>query len=202
MANNEDRVPADILVFLDGDVANFSDRFVSALALPLLVEPDLQLVKAVYRRPLIGRSDEGGRVNELVARPLLERFYPDLAVVAQPLGGECAVHRSALHEAPLADGYGIEIGLLIDVYRRFRMHAIVEVDLGERVHRYRPLHQLRPHARAVLGAVLTRAGPQAPRRGGTELGTRRDPMIEMASLRERPRGLFHRMAAAGSRGPA
>ncbi|MCA1843626.1 MAG: glucosyl-3-phosphoglycerate synthase, partial [Actinobacteria bacterium] len=172
---------ADVLVFLDGDVANFSERFVLGLALPLLGEARLQLVKAAYRRPLEGRPDEGGRVSELVARPLLERFYPDLAVVTQPLGGECAVRRSAV-EAPLADGYGIEIGLLIDVYRRFGMEAIAEADLGERIHRHRPLHQLRPHARAILDAVLTRACLPPSRPGRTDLAPWRNPMISTRSV--------------------
>jgi glucosyl-3-phosphoglycerate synthase len=150
------QVDADVLVFLDADVANFSDRFVCGLAAPLLADPVIQLVKPAYRRPLDGRPDEGGRVTELLARPLLERSFPDLAVLAQPLAGECAVRRSALGGITLADGYGIEIGLLIDVARRFGMAAIAEVDLGIRVHRNRPLAELGPHARAVLDAVMTR----------------------------------------------
>ena len=147
---------ADLLVFLDADVTNFSDRFVIDLVAPLLHDPTIQLVKARYRRPLDGRSGEGGRVNELLARPLLRRFFPPLASVAQPLAGECAIRRTALDDLVLADGYGIEIGLLIDVYRRFGRSAITEADLGERIHRNRPLHELRPHADEVLAAVLDR----------------------------------------------
>lgn len=150
------RTAADILLFLDADVTNFSGHYVSDLALPLLADPGLVLVKARYRRPLAGLADEGGRVTELLARPLLERFYPELATIAQPLAGECAVRRRALDGIRLDDGYGIEIGLLIDVYRRFGRHAIGEADLGERVHRNRPLHQLRPHARAVLDSLMAR----------------------------------------------
>jgi glucosyl-3-phosphoglycerate synthase len=165
---------ADVLVFLDADVANFTDRFVCDLALPLLLDPALQLVKPAYRRPLDGRPGEGGRVTELVARPLLERYVPDLATVAQPLGGECAVRRTALDGLLLADGYGIEIGLLIDVYRRFGRSAIAEVDLGERIHRNRPLSQLGSHARAVLDAVMVRVGeiePMTPDRAGGATAT-------------------------------
>jgi glucosyl-3-phosphoglycerate synthase len=147
---------ADLLVFLDADVRNFSLDFVVRIATPLLHQPETQLVKATYRRPLHGLPDEGGRVTELVARPLLERFFPELATVGQPLAGECAVRRSAVEGLPLDRGYGIEIGLLIDVYTRFGRAAISEVDLGERVHRNRPLRDLRPHSRAVLDAVLTR----------------------------------------------
>ena len=147
---------ADVLVFLDADVVNFSERFVADLALPLLTDPALQLVKAAYRRPLHGRPGEGGRVTELVARPLLEHWFPELAGFDQPLAGECAVRRKALDGLTLAEGYGVEIGLLVDVYHRYGIEALAEVDLGERVHRNRPLVELRPHARAVLDAVMAR----------------------------------------------
>lgn len=157
---------ADILVFLDADVRNFGERFVTGLVAPLLADDTVQLVKASYRRPLDGRLDEGGRVTELAARPLLTRFFPDLALVTQPLAGECAVRRGVLDDVVLADGYGIELGLLIDVYRRFGGDAIAEVDLGERVHRNRPLHELRPHAHAALAAVLDRVAPSLSTTGG------------------------------------
>ena len=152
---------ADLAVFLDADVTNFSTRFVTDLVAPLLHDPRVQLVKARYRRALDGRPGEGGRVNELLARPLLRRFFPPLASIAQPLAGECAIRRTALDDLVLADGYGIEIGLLIDVYRRFGRSAITEADLGERVHRNRPLQELRPHADEVLAAVLDRT-PHSP----------------------------------------
>jgi glucosyl-3-phosphoglycerate synthase len=147
----------ELLVFLDADVTNFSASFVTALVAPLLAGDGVQLVKARYRRPFDGRPDEGGRVTELLARPLLRRFFPELAGIAQPLAGECAVRRTALADIALTDGYGIEIGLLIDVHHRFGRGAIAEVDLGERVHRNRPLHGLRPHADEVLAAVLDRS---------------------------------------------
>lgn len=150
-------VGADILLFLDADVANFGERFVTGLVSPLLEHPELQLVKATYRRSLHGRPQEGGRVTELLARPLLARFFPDLVAVSQPLAGECAVRRGAIADVELADGYGIEIALLIDVFRRFGLDAIAEVDLGDRVHRNRPLHGLQAHARDVLDAVLARS---------------------------------------------
>ena len=148
---------ADIVVFLDGDVVNFPPWFVVALAGPLIDDPAVMMVKAGYERSYHGRAGEGGRVTELVARPLLERFFPALAGIAQPLAGEFALRREVLADLVLDDGYAIDIALLIDVYERFGRQAIVEVDLGERVHRNRPLHELRPHSRAVLDAVLTRA---------------------------------------------
>jgi len=151
-----DQVRADVIVFLDADVANFAERFVTRLVAPLLANTSIQLVKAAYERPLDGTPGEGGRVTELLARPLLDRFFPELANVVQPLAGETAVRSMALKEISLSDGYGIEIGLLIDIYTRFGRDAIVEADLGQRVHRNRPLHQLRPHAHEVLDAVLRR----------------------------------------------
>ena len=153
---------ADIVVFLDGDVVNFPPWFVVGLAAPLIEDPGVVMVKAGYERPLHGRPGEGGRVTEILARPLLERFYPELADIAQPLAGEFAVRREALDEIELADGYAVDVALLIDVSARFGRDAIAEVDLGERTHRNRPLHQLRPHSRAVLDAVLDRVASREP----------------------------------------
>lgn len=92
-----------------------------------------------------------------MARPLLERLFPALAGLRQRLAGECALRREALEGIALADGYGVDIALLIDVYRRYGRQAIAEIDLRERLHRNRPLHELHRQARAVLDAVLTRA---------------------------------------------
>ncbi len=147
---------ADVLVFLDGDVANFHSSYVTMLTAPL-ADPSIQMVKARYRRSCDGRADESGRVTELLAKPLLRRLFPELANLAQPLSGECAIRRTALDSIELSDGYGIEIGLLIDVCNQFGRGAIAEVDLGERVHRNRPLHELRTHADHVLVAALSRA---------------------------------------------
>lgn len=147
---------ADILVFLDADVANFSGRFVTDLVDPLLRDPLLQLVKGSYARPLSGVAGEGGRVTELLARPLLRRFFPELGHLTQPLAGECAVRRSALTGIRLADGYAVEIALLIDMYLSHGAHAIGEADLGVRIHRNRPLRELAGHADAILAAVAER----------------------------------------------
>lgn len=148
---------AEILIFLDADVRNFSADAIRKLLAPLIKSTSVDLVKATYRRPLGGVPDEGGRVTELLALPLLRHFAPDLAaILSQPLSGECAVRRRALDSTTFDEGYGIEIGLVLDVYRRGGAAAIVEVDLGERVHRNRPLHELRGHAEDVLAAVLSR----------------------------------------------
>jgi glucosyl-3-phosphoglycerate synthase len=154
---------ADVLVFLDADVVNFSAGYVTALTSCLLADPGRKLVKAAYGRPLHGRSGEGGRVTELVARPLLEQFFPELATIAQPLSGECALTRDLAERLRLDDGYGIEMGMLIDAYLAYGRRAIAEVEVvGERVHRNRPLHELGVHAREVLAAVLDRAAAARP----------------------------------------
>ena len=145
----------DIVVFADADVCNFDLHFVTDLLAPLVVDERLVLVKGTYRRPGNG-SAGGGRVTELLARPLLRRLVPELAFVRQPLAGEVAVRREALDVLVLEPGYGVEIGMLIDVARRFGPAAIVQVDLGVRVHRNRALADLSGQADDVLAAVLTR----------------------------------------------
>ncbi len=147
----------DIVLFLDADVSNFGAHFVAGLLEPLLLDGAAMLVKGSYRRPLDGVAGEGGRVTELLGRPLLERFFPELAFLRQPLAGEVAIRRCALDELVLEPGYGVEVGMLIDVARRYGADAIVQVDLGERVHRNRPLAELSGQARDVLAAVLDRS---------------------------------------------
>jgi glucosyl-3-phosphoglycerate synthase len=116
------------------------------------------LVKGFYERPLAGAPTGGGRVTELVARPLIELLFPDLLGVRQPLAGETAGHRWVFEKSDFAPGYGVEIGLLVDVARRFGPASIAQVDLGTRTHRNRPLDELRPQALDVLRTALGRAG--------------------------------------------
>ena len=144
-------------MFLDADVENFTPHFVVGLLGPLLADDDVALVKGFYERPLHGRPGEGGRVTELVARPVLDLLFPSLAGVRQPLAGETAAPRSVLEKAGLDGGYGVELGLLIDVADRFGVDAVAQVDLGRRVHRNRPLAELRHQATDVLRAALDRA---------------------------------------------
>lgn len=147
----------DLIVFLDADVRNFGPHFVTRLLAPLLLDESVVLVKAAYRRSLNGMAGEGGRVTELLARPLLEHLFPDLAFLVQPLAGEVAIRRPTLEHLILEPGYGVEIGMLIDVGRRFGAASVAEVDLGERVHRNRPLRELGAQAREVAAAMLGRA---------------------------------------------
>jgi glucosyl-3-phosphoglycerate synthase len=148
----------ELVVFLDADVTNFGSHFVVGLLGPLIARPDVQLVKAFYRRPLDGRDSGGGRVTELVARPVLSLLFPALTHVRQPLAGETAVRRSALDGIAIDPGYGVELGLLVDVAEAHGSGAVAQVDLGSRAHRNRPLDELRPQATDVLRAALVRAG--------------------------------------------
>jgi len=151
----------DIVVFCDSDVTNFGPHFVTGLVGPLLQMHDVAFAKAFYRRPLAGREGEGGRVTELVARPLISTLFPHLESVLQPLAGECAGRRDVLESVPFVDGYGVDLGLLIDVAARFGAGSIVQCDLGERVHRNRPLAQLAPQSTAIIRLALSRAGDVA-----------------------------------------
>jgi glucosyl-3-phosphoglycerate synthase len=147
----------DVVVFLDADVANTTPAFVTGMLGPLLFFDDVALVKGFYDRPLHGDPTGGGRVTELVARPVLELLFPELSGVRQPLAGETAAHRWVFEKAGFADGYGVELGLLIDVAQLLGPGALAQVDLGVRIHRNRPLHELRPQATDVLRAALARA---------------------------------------------
>ena len=136
----------DIVVFVDSDLIDPDPMFVPKLVGPLLTAEGVHLVKGFYRRPLkVSGSEDangGGRVTELVARPLLASLRPELSCLLQPLGGEYAGTRELLTSVPFAPGYGVEIGLLIDTYDRLGLDAIAQVNLGVRTHRNRPLTEL------------------------------------------------------------
>jgi glucosyl-3-phosphoglycerate synthase len=153
----------DLLVFVDSDLVDPSPDFVPALLGPLLAEPDVALVKGFYRRPLTGDSSGtgGGRVTELLARPLLSALRPELSGVIQPLSGEYAGTRALLESVPFATGYGVEIGLLLDAHATVGLAGIAQVNLGVRRHRNQPLAALGLMARQVLGTALARCGVDA-----------------------------------------
>jgi glucosyl-3-phosphoglycerate synthase len=156
MAEAARTATGDLVVFLDADVRNFGAHFVTGLLGPLLLDDGVMLVKGAYRRPGDGGPAEGGRVTELLAKPLLRRLFPELAFVRQPLAGEVAVRRAVLDDLVLEPGYGVEIGMLLDVAARYGPSAVAQVDLGERIHRNRPLAHLAGQADEVLAAVLAR----------------------------------------------
>jgi glucosyl-3-phosphoglycerate synthase len=150
----------DIIVWVDTDIKNFYPGFVYGLLGPLLREPEIQYVKGFYRRPIKmeGRlvSEGGGRVTELTIRPLFNLFYPELSGMIQPLAGEYAGRRSVLEQVPFFTGYGVETGLLIDLFTEFGLNAIAQVDLEERVHRNQPLASLSQMSFAIIQVVMQR----------------------------------------------
>jgi glucosyl-3-phosphoglycerate synthase len=155
----------DLIVFCDADVRDFDTGFVRGLVGPLLTRDDVTFVKGFYERPVDGVARQGGRVTELMARPLIWTFFRHLSDLAQPLSGECAAPREVLESLPFVDGYGVDLGLIIDVVQRFGNAGLVQSDLGQRVHRNRPLSDLSPQALAVLHLGLERAGALGPGAG-------------------------------------
>jgi glucosyl-3-phosphoglycerate synthase len=158
MAFALEKSEGDLVLFLDADVTSFGLHYVTRLVAPFLELERVALVKGYYQRPLDGRANEGGRVTELVAKPAIELLFPQLAGIRQPLAGESAAWRFVLEKIGFASGYGVEMALLIDVAEHFGVESIAQVDLGVRVHRNRPLSELRHQAREVMEVALQRAG--------------------------------------------
>jgi glucosyl-3-phosphoglycerate synthase len=202
----------DVLVFVDADLREFDPQLVVGLLGPLLTDPTVGFVKAVYDRPL-ALTDRvlpagGGRVTELVARPLLNAHWPLLAGFVQPLAGEYAARRDLLERVPFASGYGVEVGLLIDVLELAGLPAMAQVDLGRRVHRNQDdaalgrmaaqvlltvTARLHRHDRAVFTAPPARTITQFQRVGATYETqvsdvsvTDRPPMGQVAEYLHRP----------------
>ncbi|MGW4128960.1 glucosyl-3-phosphoglycerate synthase [Amycolatopsis japonica] len=148
----------DVVVFLDSDLVDPDPAFVPTLLGPLLCEEGVHLVKGFYRRPLRLESSGGGRVTELLARPVLSALRPSLSGLIQPLGGEYAATREFLESVPFAAGYGVEIGLILDAEARYGLEGLAQVNLGVRKHRNRSLLQLGVMARQILGTALARCG--------------------------------------------
>ncbi len=150
----------DIVMFADTDTPDFSEHFVYGTVGPLLAVPGVQFSKAAYRRPFTSAQqsvvDGGGRVTELMAKPLLNFFYPDLAGFVQPLAGEFAASRELLFRTPFLTGYGVEIAILIDVLGEAGLSAMAQVDLGSRQNRHQPLWDLTRMSSTVLRALARR----------------------------------------------
>ena len=150
----------DLLVWIDSDIRNFSATFVTSLLGPLLTNDEAVMSKAFYERPLETPAGfevkEGARVTELAARPLIQLLYPRLAGIIQPLSGEYAVRREAIMQLPFVTGYGVDVGLLIDVVERFGLDALFQADIGVRLHRNRDLATLGRMSFQVMQAILMR----------------------------------------------
>lgn len=150
----------DIVVWIDTDIREIHPRFVYGLVGPLLREPRIQFTKGFYRRPISYQGQlvaaGGGRVTELVARPLFNLFYPELSGFVQPLSGEYAARRSVLERLPFFTGYGVETGLLIDLLHEVGLEAMAQVDLQQRIHRNQELYGLSRMAFAIIQVIMHR----------------------------------------------
>ncbi|SEB74535.1 glucosyl-3-phosphoglycerate synthase [Streptomyces sp. 2224.1] len=194
----------DIVCFIDADLREFSAAFVFGIVGPLLTDPDIQFVKAMYDRPLETGTEgagQGGRVTELVARPLLNLHWPQLAGFVQPLGGEYAARRSLLERLPFPVGYGVELGLLVDALHTVGLDALAQVDVGVRKHRHQDGQALGRMAAAIYRTAqlrLARGHLVRPRLTQFDRGTdgfvprttdvdteERQPMAEIPEYAER-----------------
>jgi glucosyl-3-phosphoglycerate synthase len=196
----------DVVAFVDADLREFRPHFVTGLIGPLLTDPSVDFVKGFYHRPLVGaasvEADGGGRVTELMARPLLNLFWPELAGFVQPLAGEYAGRRDVLERVPFVSGYGVETAMLIDLLDLLGLDALAQVDLGERRHRHQDTAALgRMSAQIMLTAWsrLQRRGWANPdavpaalltqfRRGGSDAlpNLDREIVVSDVSVEERP----------------
>ena len=148
----------DIVAWIDTDISNIQPRFVYGLLGPLLREPRIGYVKGFYQRPIQTadglQAEGGGRVTELMARPLINLFFPELSGMIQPLSGEYAGRRELLEQLPFFTGYAVEVGLLIDILEHAGLSRLGQVDLERRIHRNQPLANLSQMAYVILqGAV-------------------------------------------------
>ncbi len=151
----------DVICWVDADIENFHPKFIYGLVGPVLRQDDIEFVKAFYERPIKVSGElkptGGGRVTELLARPVFNIFFPELSYFVQPLSGEYAGLRSILESIPFFPGYGVETGMLIDLTHHYGLHKIAQVNLDTRVHHNQPLSGLRKMAFRILQVVLLRA---------------------------------------------
>ncbi|MGN6168904.1 MAG: glucosyl-3-phosphoglycerate synthase, partial [Solirubrobacteraceae bacterium] len=193
----------EIVCFLDADSEHFGRHFVTGLLGPLVHDERIAFVKAFYRRPFrfgdLTLPDEGGRVTELTARPLLNLFYPDLAGFEQPLAGEVAIRRRLLERLPFATGYGVDIALLIDAYQVMGLAGLAQVNLDLRQNAHQPLRELAVMASAVLRAVAVRLEREGrlwgPLPSGLLVPETEDVRVQSVSVTERPPLVTARAAA-------
>jgi glucosyl-3-phosphoglycerate synthase len=188
----------DLVVFMDADLLDWDTHFVPGLLGPLLTRPEIALVKGFYERPFVDGDDtaafEGGRVTELVARPLLNLLFPELAGLVQPLAGEWAIRRSLFASLRVPTGYAVETTALIDTVRSLGVGAIAQVDLGRRAHRHQALRDLGAMATQIVAAMLERARVTDGSTGPTSVALRQyhpvaggiAPLTHEVATTERP----------------
>ncbi|MFW5769398.1 MAG: glucosyl-3-phosphoglycerate synthase [Spirochaetota bacterium] len=154
------QLKGDIIVYIDADIKNIHPRFVYGLVAPLVFHREIKYVKAFYDRPLAIsnelRPSGGGRVTEILIRPLFSLFFPELTAIIQPLSGEYAVRREVLEEIPFPIGYGVETSHLIDVYTKYGLKSFAQTDLDQRVHRNQSTRDLGKMAFGILQTFLSR----------------------------------------------
>lgn len=154
------QLTGDIIVYIDADIKNIHPRFVYGLVAPLIFRPEMKYVKAFYDRPLAIsnelRPSGGGRVTEILIRPLFSLFFPELSGIIQPLSGEYAVRREVLEQIQFPIGYGVETSHLLDVYQKWGMSAFGQTDLDQRVHRNQATRDLGKMAFGILQTFLSR----------------------------------------------
>ena len=195
---------SEIVAYLDTDAEGIGDEFDMGLVGPLVCEPDVHFVKGRFRRPFRGgpgaplAPEGGGRVTELMARPLLNLYAPELAVFDQPLAGETAARRGLLEQIPFSAGYGVEIAMLIDAWRAVGLQGMAQVDLGVRQNRHQPLRELSAMAYAVLVAAQARFAGGGVAGGAPALTNRLTPAASAAAAASAPTV----SAAAAALGPA
>lgn len=154
------QLKGDIIVYIDADIKNIHPRFVYGLVAPLIFHSEIKYVKAFYDRPLAFssgiRPSGGGRVTEILVRPLFSLFFPELTAIIQPLSGEYAVRREVLEQIPFPIGYGVETSHLIDVYSKWGLSAFAQTDLDKRIHRNQDTRDLGKMAFRILQTFLSR----------------------------------------------
>ena len=154
------QLKGDIIIYIDADIKNIHPRFAYGLVAPIIYHPEIKYVKAFYDRPLVFtqgiRPSGGGRVTEILVRPIFSLFFPELTAIIQPLSGEYAVRREVLERIPFPVGYGVETSHLIDVYHRWGLSAFAQTDLDRRVHRNQETRALGKMAFGILQTILNR----------------------------------------------
>jgi len=179
------QLKGDILVYVDADIKNIHPRFVYGLVAPLIYRPEIKYVKAFYERPLAFSQDVrpsgGGRVTEILVRPLFSLFFPELTAIIQPLSGEYAVRREVLQEIPFPIGYGVETSHLIDVFCKWGMSAFGQTDLDRRIHRNQSTRDLGKMSFGILQTFLARLEALGRIRGLPDLS----PVLRQAVAREK-----------------
>ncbi len=158
------QLKGDIICYVDADISNIHPRFVYGLVAPLIQKAEVQYVKAFYDRPLNYssglRSSGGGRVTEILIRPLFSLFYPELTNIIQPLSGEYAARREVLEAIPFPIGYGVETSHLLDLYEKFGLDAFAQTDLDRRVHRNQTTNALGKMSFGILQTFINRLNSQ------------------------------------------